>query len=85
MLKKYNELDQDIVKFVDKSGGIENIIGCLREEVYNEFLKYTGKTTEDISSNFFTRHLNLIYNTSVKLISYQCKMSYIFIKKEEEK
>lgn len=80
------KLDEHIKSFVDSVGGIESIIGCSRENVYHEYslFCYRNKITVP-DSRVFTRHLNEIYGTAVKLISYQSTPTYIICYYREEK
>lgn len=48
-----------------------------REDVYNDFKKMYPDC--DVSSHYFTRHINKIFNTKVELISEHGRMVYIFV------
>lgn len=82
---KNDKLDEHIKNFIDSVGGIDNIVGCSRENVYHEYSRfcYRNKITVD-SSQMFTRHLNKIYGTAVKLISYHSTPTYIICYYQEE-
>lgn len=79
------KLDEHIKSFIDSVGGIENVIGCSRENVYNEYELFCSRNNITApQSRVFTRHLNEIYGTAVKLISYQSTPTYIICYYQEE-
>lgn len=48
-----------------------------REDVYNDFKKMYPDC--NVSSHYFTRHINKIFHTKVQLVSENGNMVYIFV------
>ena len=72
-----------IESFVNDYGGINNCLGKEREFLYNKFKEYCIKNKlEIITSHLFVRRLNLMYGTEVKLVTRNCKVTYIIVEKE---
>ena len=73
-----------IQKFINDSGGIENCIGRERKDLYDDFKSYCVKHKQSlISSQSFVRRLNSMYETELKLVTRDCRVTYIIIKKEK--
>ena len=51
-----------------------------REDVYKDFMRLNPDC--HVTSNYFTRHINKIFDTRVKLVYDGQKLTYIFVDKE---
>ena len=83
MIRKYQSNESLIENYVenyiiDKS----RIYHEYREDVYKDFIKNNPDC--NISSHYFTRHINRICGTTLKLVCENGRLVYIFVKKEEE-
>lgn len=78
--KKTLNVDELVVEYIDSIGGSEEIVDCVRSEVYDDFIEFCDLWGyEHITSALFVRHVNKLYGTSVKLISLKGIMTYIFV------
>lgn len=81
MIRKYEDVLNLINKYaseviIDKTRLLNNY----REDVYNDFIRLNPDC--HISSHYFTRHINEIFDTKVKLVYDHGKTVYIFVDKE---
>lgn len=82
MIRKYKSDKKVIERYVrDCIGDVTKIYNEYREDVYKDFLRENPDC--DISSHYFTRHINKICNTKIKLVCEKGNMVYIFVDKEE--
>lgn len=74
-----------IKDFINECGGIKNCIGKERKDLYDQFKKYCVKNKLPIiTSQSFVRRLNSIYGTELRLVTRDCRVTYIIVEKENK-
>ena len=58
------------------------LINNYREDVYNDFMRLNPDC--EVTSHYFTRHINEFFGTKVKLVSDKGKLVYVFVDGGEE-
>ena len=78
MIRKYEPINPLIKEYAESVIGDKSRLRYnYREDVYNDFLEHNPGC--NITSHYFTRHINLIFNTTIKLVSIGGKQVYIFV------
>lgn len=77
MIRKYKNPEKLVKKYasdiiIDKSRLINNY----REDVYNDFMRLNPGC--GITSHYFTRHINKIFNTRIELVYDNKNLAYVF-------
>jgi len=72
-----------IQEFIEELGGVNNCIGRERKELYDLYIQFCMRRgLYIVTSQAFTRRFNVLCDTKLKLVTRDCKVTYIIVRRE---